>query len=125
MPGVLFRDRVQRVALRRRRVLADIDGLTSRLPQRLVRFWLELDGFLVMVQRTRRVHRRMVTIAHGDVIGRRLCGGSGGKRGDRDRGDPEGAAWPYEGREHGQDSGMQVSGHPRDTPQGGQCSRCG
>ena len=35
-PGVLFRDRVQRVALRRRRVLADIDGLTSRLPLRLV-----------------------------------------------------------------------------------------
>ena len=79
-PGILFRDRVQRVALRRRRVLADIDGLTSRLPQRLVRSWLELDGFLVMVQRIRRVHRRVVTIADGDVVGRRLCGDGGGKR---------------------------------------------
>ena len=40
-------------------------------------------------------------------------------------GDTDGAARQHKGHEHGQDSGMLVSGHPTDTPQGGQSSRSG
>ena len=147
-PRVLFRKRIHRVAHGLRTVLADVDRLARRLPQRLVRFGLELDGFLIVLKRTWRIQRRVVTITHGDVIGGRLRGGERWKRGDRERGDDERAARRHEGQEHGQVSGMQVSGpsangagveragraisarlapagHPMGTPQAGQCSRFG
>ena len=37
-----------------------------------------LDGFLIVVQRAGRVQRRVVTVAHGDVLGGRLRGSERG-----------------------------------------------